>query len=55
VSFLFFEVAPKLFAKSGHPLLQGAAVAAARQARFTPAKYNGERVKVVGVIQYTFQ
>lgn len=40
---------------SGHPLLQGAAVAAARYARFTPAKYNGEPVKVVGVIQYTFE
>lgn len=40
---------------SGHPLLQGAAVSAARYARFTPAKYNGELVKVVGVIPYTFQ
>jgi len=40
---------------SGHPLLQGAAVSAARFARFTPAKYNGEPVKVVGVIPYTFQ
>ena len=40
---------------SGHPLLQGAAVSAARYARFTPAKYNGEPVKVVGVIPYTFQ
>ena len=40
---------------SGHPLLQGASVGAAIKARFTPAKYNGEPVKVVGVIQYTFQ
>ena len=40
---------------SGHPLLQGASVSAARDARFTPAKYNGEPVKVVGVIPYTFQ
>ena len=39
---------------SGHPLLQAAAVGAARQARFTPVKYNGEPVKVVGVIQYHF-
>ena len=39
---------------SGHPLLQGAAVNAARGARFTPTKYNGEPVKVVGVIQFNF-
>ncbi|HEX7774693.1 MAG TPA: TonB family protein [Pyrinomonadaceae bacterium] len=39
---------------SGHPLLQAAAVGAARQARFTPPKYKGEPVKVVGVIQYNF-
>lgn len=39
----------------GHPLLQGAAVGAARYARFEPAKYKGEPVKVVGVIPYTFQ
>jgi TonB family protein len=39
---------------SGHPLLQAAAVGAARQARFTPVKYKGEPVKVVGVIQYNF-
>jgi len=39
---------------SGHPLLQAAAVSAARQARFTPTKYKGEPVKVVGVIQYNF-
>jgi TonB family protein len=39
---------------SGHPLLQAAAVSAARQARFTPMKYKGEPVKIVGVIQYHF-
>ena len=39
---------------SGHPLLQAASVNAARQARFTPMKYNGEPVKIVGVIQYHF-
>lgn len=39
---------------SGHPLLQAAAVGAARQALFTPTKYKGEPVKVVGVIQYNF-
>lgn len=39
---------------SGHPLLQAAAVGAARKARFTPMKYKGEPVKVVGIIQYNF-
>jgi TonB family protein len=39
---------------SGHPLLQAAAVSAARDARFTPVKLNGQAVKVVGVIQYHF-
>ena len=39
---------------SGHPLLQAAAVSAARQARFTPPKYKGAPVKVAGVIQYNF-
>lgn len=39
---------------SGHPLLQAAAVGAARDARFVPAKLNGEPVKVVGVIVYNF-
>ncbi|MEN3325654.1 MAG: periplasmic protein TonB [Acidobacteriota bacterium] len=39
---------------SGHPLLQAAAVNAARKARFTPIKYKGEPVKVIGVIQYNF-
>jgi TonB family protein len=39
---------------SGHPLLQAAAVGAARKARFTPMKYKGEPVKVTGIIQYNF-
>jgi TonB family protein len=39
---------------SGHPLLQAAAVSAARKARFTPMKYKGEPVKIAGVIQYNF-
>jgi TonB family protein len=41
-------------AVSGHPLLQGAAVAAARQAKFTPTYLQGEPVKVTGQIIYTF-
>ncbi len=39
---------------SGHPLLRAAAVAAARQARFTPTKLSGRAVKVSGVITYNF-
>ena len=41
-------------AVSGHPLLQQAAVAAARQARFTPTLLEGQPVKVSGVITYNF-
>jgi len=41
-------------AVSGHPLLQGAAVAAARSAKFSPTKLSGQPVKVTGVIQYNF-
>jgi TonB family protein len=41
-------------AVSGHPLLQAAAVTAARQARFSPTLLMGEPVKVVGVITYNF-
>jgi TonB family protein len=41
-------------ATSGHPLLQGAAVAAARQAKFSPTLLMGEPVKVNGVIVYNF-
>ena len=39
---------------SGHPLLQGVAVAAARGARFSPTKLSGQPVKVTGVITYNF-
>jgi len=39
---------------SGHPLLYGVAVNAARHARFSPTKFNGEAVKVTGVILYNF-
>ena len=39
---------------SGHPLLQGAAAAAARQSKFTPTKLSGMPVKVSGVIIYNF-
>src|SRR5262249_26495622 len=39
---------------SGHPLLQAAAVKAARSAVFTPTKFEGKPVKVVGVISYNF-
>jgi TonB family protein len=41
-------------AVAGHPLLQQAAVQAARQARFTPTLLEGEPVKVQGVITYNF-
>ena len=41
-------------AVSGHPLLQQAAVAAARQAKFSPTRLSGEPVKVSGVITYNF-
>jgi TonB family protein len=42
------------YAASGHPLLQAAAVAAARQAKFSPTLLMGEPVKVTGVILYNF-
>lgn len=41
-------------AVSGHPLLQAAAVAAARQAKFSPTVGDGPRVKVTGIIVYNF-
>ena len=41
-------------AVSGHPLLQQAAVAAARQARFTPTLLSGEPVSVKGILTYNF-
>ena len=39
---------------SGHPLLQAAAVDAARRARFSPTTLNSEPVKVTGTITYNF-
>jgi len=39
-------------AVSGHPLLQAAAVGAARGARFSPTKLSGQPVKVQRVITY---
>jgi Ca-activated chloride channel family protein len=41
-------------AVGGHPLLQAAAVAAARQSKFTPTKLSGKPVKVTGAIVYNF-
>lgn len=39
---------------SGHPLLYGVSVEAARNARFTPTMLAGAPVKVTGVILYKF-
>ena len=41
-------------AVSGHPLLQASAVAAARQAKFSPTKPAGQPVKTQGIVVYTF-
>jgi protein TonB len=41
-------------ALSGHPLLQGAGVEAAKRAKFTPTTLCGKPVKVSGVITYGF-
>jgi len=41
-------------AVSGHPLLQAAAVSAAREAKFAPSRLEGEPVRVSGVIVYNF-
>jgi TonB family protein len=41
-------------AVGGHPLLQAAAVTAARQAKFAPTKLEGQAVKVAGVLTYNF-
>jgi TonB family protein len=41
-------------AASGHPLLQAAAVQAAKQACFTPTLLSGKSVKVSGVVTYNF-
>jgi len=42
-------------AVSGHPTLTRAAVDAAHLARFTPTMFNGQAVKVSGVITYNFR
>jgi outer membrane biosynthesis protein TonB len=39
---------------SGHPLLRAAAQAAAKEAKFTPTRLNGEPVAVTGVLVYNF-
>jgi len=41
-------------AAGGHPLLQAAAVSAARGARFSPTLLSGQPVKVSGIITYNF-
>ena len=41
-------------AVSGHPLLQSAAVDAARASKFKPTVVDGKPVKVSGVISYVF-
>ena len=41
-------------AVSGHPLLRGAAVEAARQAKFLPTLLSGQPVRITGVITYNF-
>ena len=41
-------------AVSGHPLLQQASVWAARQARFSPTRLEGQPVKVSGVVTYNY-
>src|SRR5260370_4101436 len=41
-------------ATSGHPLLQAAAVSAARSSQFTPTKLSCQPVKVNGLIIYNF-
>jgi TonB family protein len=39
---------------SGHPLLQAVCAQAARDAKFSPTKLDGQPVKVTGVITYNF-
>jgi TonB family protein len=41
-------------AASGHPLLQAAAVEAARSAKFAPTLLQGKPVKISGIITYNF-
>ena len=42
------------WAMTGHPLLQQAAVEAARQARFAPTRISGRPVQVSGALTYNF-
>src|SRR5713101_2953167 len=42
-------------AVSGHPLLQAAAVSAARASKFSPTKLSGKPVRVTGMIVYNFK
>lgn len=39
---------------SGHPLLRQSAVNAAKEAKFSPTRLNGESVKVSGLLVYNF-
>ena len=39
---------------SGHPLLQAAAVTAARESLFAPTKLEGKPVHVFGILKYNF-
>lgn len=41
-------------AVAGHPLLRPAAVAAAREAKFTPTLLSGKPVRVTGLLTYSF-
>ncbi|HEX9424685.1 MAG TPA: energy transducer TonB, partial [Pyrinomonadaceae bacterium] len=43
------------WALNGHPLLKGAAVMAARKAKFSPEKLADHGSKVSGTITYTFK
>jgi TonB family protein len=45
----------RVCALSGHPLLRGAASAAAMNSRFTPTLLDGKPVKVTGTINYNFE
>jgi TonB family protein len=41
-------------AQGGHPLLQAAAVQAARQACFAPTRLSGKPARVTGILSYNF-
>jgi protein TonB len=40
---------------NGHPLLQQAALEAARQWKFRPTLLNGHPIKISGVLKFTFR